>query len=66
MDAPIQRPIQLGHVNYPGLLTIADLNPQVAIELSQRQRALPPLPKCPFATTSITLPRLNSFRPLGL
>lgn len=36
VNSTIQSPIQLGHVNYPGLLTIVDLNPQVAIELSQR------------------------------
>ena len=36
VNSTFQRAIQLGHVNYPGLLAIADLNPQVAIELSQR------------------------------
>lgn len=30
-----------------------------------RKEVLPPLPKGPFTTTSIALPRLNSFRPLG-
>lgn len=36
-----------------------DLNKRVP------KRALPMLPKGPFTTTSIALPRLNSFRPLG-